>query len=98
MAATNALILKPVVTEKSLKLAEEMNQYTFLVSPEANKLSVADKVAETWKVTVEKVKIINLPGKRVRFGRRRTQGQRSGKKKAVITLKPGDKIDLFELK
>lgn len=92
------ILIRPVITEKTLKLAEEANQYTFLVDPSVNKHEINDAVTSMFNVAVEKVQVTRLRGKRVQFGRMRTQGSRSVRKKAVVTLKPGDKIDLFELK
>ena len=89
------IILKPVISEKTYNLAQE-GVYTFVVNKNANKIEIKKAVEKQFKVTVIKVNTINIPGKRVRFGRMRKLGRRSDIKKALITLKEGDKIALFE--
>lgn len=90
------IIRRPVVTEKSNFLADLQNQYTFVVDPRANKLQIKQAVELAWPdVTVEKVRVANMPAKRSRRWRR-VAVRRSSWKKAVITLAPGDSIDLFE--
>lgn len=83
------VLVRPHLTEKSSVLAEA-GQYTFLVTPDAEKISIARAVAARYAVHPIAVHIINLPGKRVRYGK--TSGQRSGIKKAIVTLKAGEKI------
>jgi large subunit ribosomal protein L23 len=90
------IIRRPVVTEKSNFLADLHNQYTFVVDSSANKMQVKQAVELAWpEVTVEKVRIANMPAKRARRWRRVTV-RKSGWKKAIVTLVPGDTIDLFE--
>ena len=90
------IIRRPVVTEKSNFMADELNQYTFVVDPRANKLQVKQAVELAWPdVTVEKVRIANMPAKRARRWRRVTT-RKAGWKKAIVTLAWGDSIDLFE--
>jgi large subunit ribosomal protein L23 len=90
------IIRRPVVTEKSNLLADLQNQYTFVVNPKANKLLVKQAIELAWPtVTVEKVRIANMPAKRARRWRRLAV-RKAGWKKAVVTLAPGDSIDLFE--
>jgi large subunit ribosomal protein L23 len=87
-------ILKTVrLTEKSNKLSSEYGQYTFEVFPSATKHTIAAAVEETFKVTVTRVNIQNYRGKnkRSRQGRPSTT---SDYKKAIVTLKAGDKIEL----
>lgn len=86
-------ILKfPLVTEKSTELAKD-NQYTFVVWKEANKEEIKKAVEEKYNVKVEKVRIINVPAKRRRVGR--ITGWKKGFKKAIVTIKEGQKIDIF---
>ncbi len=85
------IIKKPRITEKSGLQAEGLNVYTFEVMPKANKKSIAKAVTEIYKVTPEKVNIINLPAKKV-FTRGK-KGMKSGVKKAIVYLKKGDKIE-----
>ena len=92
------IIIKPIVTEKSLKNVDELNQYTFDVDKRATKNEIKKVVEEKFKVTVEKVRIIPIRGKRVVFGKKRIRGRRKDKKKAVVSLKSSDTIDLFKVK
>ena len=87
------VILAPVVSEKSYGLIDN-NAYTFLVHPEANKTEIRQAVETIWDVKVLSVNTINRKGKTKRF--RLTQGKRSDTKRAIVKLRLGDKIDLFE--
>jgi large subunit ribosomal protein L23 len=90
------IIRRPLVTEKSSYLADLYNQYSFVVDPRANKMLVKQAIELAWpEVTVEKVRIANMPAKRARRWRR-VAVRKPGWKKAVVTLAPGDGIDLFE--
>ncbi len=90
------VIRRPVVTEKSNFLADTQNQYTFVVDSNANKLQVKQAIELAWpEVTVEKVRIANMPAKRGRR-LRRIAIRKPGWKKAVVTLAVGDSIELFE--
>jgi large subunit ribosomal protein L23 len=93
MMNANDIILKPVISEKTTELMG-INKYVFRVSMSANKLMVARAVKDLFGVQPEKVNVLTVRGKnrRLRF---RT-GKRSAWKKAIITLKPGEKIELFE--
>lgn len=90
------IIRRPVITEKSNILASEYNQYTFVVDSRANKLQIKEAIELAWpEVEVEKVRVSNMPAKRARRWRRVTM-RKSGYKKAIVTLAPGTRIDLFE--
>ena len=90
------IIRRPMVTEKSNYLVDLYNQYSFVVDSRANKLQIKQAVELAWPdVTVEKVRIANMPAKRARRWRTMTV-RKSGWKKAIVTLAPGDSIDLFE--
>jgi large subunit ribosomal protein L23 len=90
------IIRRPVVTEKSNYLADEYNQYTFVVDARANKMQIKQAIELAWpEVSVEKVRVANMPAKRARRWRR-IAVRKSGWKKAVVTLGPGDSIELFE--
>ena len=88
----NSHIVRPVMTERSTLLQEKFNQYVFEVTRASTKTDVKMAVQELFKVKVEKVRTMKMPGKFRRFGR--GGGYRSDWKKAVVTLKAGDKIDL----
>ncbi len=94
----NKIIVRPLVTEKTLGLVEKENQYTFQVSDKANKIEVQKAIEALFDVKVLKVRIVNTLGKRVNFGKRRISGLKSNYKKAFVTLKVGDKISVFEIK
>jgi large subunit ribosomal protein L23 len=88
------VLLRPVISEKST-LETERNNYTFAVARDANKFLVKAAVEAEFKVTVLDVRIVNVKPKQKRRGRR-TPGMVPGWKKAVVTIAPGDKIELFE--
>jgi large subunit ribosomal protein L23 len=87
------VLRRPLVTEKSTIL-QGMNKYAFEVADDANKLQIEQAVEKAFKVTVTGVNVITMRGKKVRMGRRETVSQPW--KKAIVTLKPGDKIEFFE--
>jgi len=89
------VIIKPVVSEKSYALLDT-GVYTFLVHPEANKIEVRQAVESIFNVHVLKVNTLNRPGKRKRNRRSFTFGKKSDTKRAIVTLAPGDRIELFE--
>jgi large subunit ribosomal protein L23 len=90
------VLLRPVITEKNTMLNAE-GKYIFEVAREANKLDVKRAVEEIFKVQVKAVNIINVHGKR-RYapGRRRIAGTTRSWKKAIVTLAPGHRIELYE--
>jgi large subunit ribosomal protein L23 len=88
------VLLRPVISEKST-LETERNNYTFAVTRDANKFLVKAAVESEFKVKVLGVRIVNVRPKQKRRGRR-TLGTVPGWKKAVVTVAPGDKIELFE--
>ena len=87
------VLVRPLVTEKATNLVSE-NKYAFVVLLNANKLEVAKAVKSVYGVEVKDVNIIKMKGKRVSRGRIR--GQRSDFKKAIVTLKKGQSINLYE--
>jgi len=87
-------VLKLVrLTEKASKLSSELGQYTFEVYGDATKHTIAQAVAQTFKVTVNRVNIQNYRGKNKR-SRQGRPSVTSDYKKAIVTLKAGDKIEL----
>ena len=83
------------VTEKAANLAANLNQYTFEVAPGANRIEVARAVAKVFNVEVTKVNILNKKPKTKTYRSRRGRpGTKGGHKKAIVTLKEGDKIEL----
>ncbi len=87
------IIVKPVVTEKTMRLTSNENKVTFVVSKKANKISVAQAVKEIYGIKVEKVNIVNVHSKAKRVGR--YEGKTSAYKKAVVQLPAGSSIELF---
>jgi large subunit ribosomal protein L23 len=89
----NDVIVKPVLSEKSTEFAEK-GKYVFRVAKKANKPLIRKAIKELFNVTAEKINIVNVRGrkKRVRY----QYGFTPSWKKAVITLKAGEKIQLFE--
>ena len=88
------ILIAPLLTEKSTRLREAHNQVAFMVSPRANKSEIKKAVEEALKVKVQSVNIINVPGKIKRLGR--FEGRRASWKKGIVTLKPDQKLDIFE--
>ena len=87
-------VLKSVrLTEKANKLSSTYGQYTFEVFPKADKPTIARAVEETFKVTVQRVNVQNYRGKN-RKSRKGQPSTTSDFKKAIVTLKAGDKIEL----
>jgi len=86
------IIVRPVVSEKSYEMIEH-NRYTFEVAKTASKPQIAQAISEIFGVTVTDVNTMNMTGKprRVRY----VKGKTRDWKKAVVTLKQGDSIDLF---
>ncbi len=84
----------PRITEKGTRLKEQSNVLTFEVRTDANKVQVRKAIEGIFKVKVADVTTVNIPGKRKRMGMR--EGRRSDWKKAYVTLKAGEKIDIFE--
>lgn len=95
MTDLRAVIIKPVISEKSYQLIES-NKYVFQVDPRASKEEIKDAVQTIFKVRVLGVNTLHRGGKLKRQGR--TQGRTAAVKKAIVTLAPGDKIEFFEAK
>ena len=88
------IIRRPLVTEKSTRANEETNKVTFVVRKDANKIEIKRAVEEVFGVNVLEVRTLNNRGKKKRVGAR--QGRKPDCKKAVVSLREGDRIDLFE--
>ena len=84
----------PIMSEKTLSLKEEANQFAFVVDQRANKIEIKESIEKSFKVSVLKVRTMNVRGKKKRLGR--YQGLKSSWKKAIVTLKEGDTIEYFE--
>ncbi|HEV3401725.1 MAG TPA: 50S ribosomal protein L23 [Acidimicrobiales bacterium] len=89
------IVIRPVVSEKSYALLDN-GVYTFVVDRRASKIEIRDAVESIFNVRVEKVNTLNRKGKRKRNRRQFTFGTRPDTKRAIVTLAPGARIDLFE--
>jgi len=87
------VILRPVISEKSYAEAER-GKYTFIVTARATKPQIRRAVEEIWGVRVTDVNTMRRHGKKVR--RRFVTGKRSDVRRAIVTLAPGEKIEMFE--
>jgi large subunit ribosomal protein L23 len=87
------VLISPVVSEKSYSLIED-NKYSFRVHPEAHKTQIRQAVEELFDVKVEAVNVVKVRPKPKRRGFHR--GQKPGWKKAVVQLREGDRIEIFE--
>jgi large subunit ribosomal protein L23 len=97
MTSLYDILRRPIITEKSNYQAGDLNQYVFEVDIDATKKMIKDAVETVFDVEVSRVNIINVPAKRSRRWRnRRIKVRRSSYKKAIITLEPGESIDVFE--
>ena len=88
------IIVRPLMTEKSMRQKEELNTVTFRVRPDANKIEIRSAVETIFNVKVADVRTASFEGKLKRMGRH--QGRRPDWKKAIVTLAPGHKIELVE--
>ncbi len=93
------IIVKPRITEKNTDLMEQ-DQYTFEVATAANKIQIREAVESLFNVRVKAVNTMNVKGSRrsraIKRGGGRISGQERSWKKAVVTLFPGQRIDVFE--
>src|SRR4029453_11944688 len=88
------IVIRPMITEKATRLGGE-NKYMFQVRPEANKTQIKDAVERGFEVKVTDVNVMTMKGK-PRRARGNRVVHRPNRKKAIVTLAPGDKIELFE--
>ena len=99
MRNLHEVLRRPLITEKNTWLMEQ-GQYSFEVLPEANKIQIKDAVEKTFNVRVKAVNTLNVKGQSkvrgIRGGRGRIYGRERNWKKAIVTLFPGQRIDIFE--
>ncbi len=91
---SNEILIRPVLTEKATFLREKFNKYVFIVHKKADKISIKRAIKEIFNVEPIAVNIINKMGKKKRV--RYKYGYTPSIKKAIVTLKKGDKIGIFE--
>ncbi|MDD5088233.1 MAG: 50S ribosomal protein L23 [bacterium] len=89
-----SVLRKPLLTEKVAQIQDLRNQYAFVVDSSANKIEIKRAVEQKYSVTVLDVNTMNVRGKVKRLGR--FTGKRADWKKAVVTLKAGDSIELAQ--
>jgi large subunit ribosomal protein L23 len=90
-------IKRPIITEKSMRLANTENAYTFEVDRNATKNQISDAVRELYGVTVKKVNMIMSAASTKRTGRKRAETSIGKTKKAIVTLKEGQTLDVFDI-
>lgn len=88
------VIKKALVTEKSTIARDEANKYVLEVDPRANKIEIASAVEKLFKVKVLQVHVMNVTGKKKRMGK--IVGCKRSWKKAIVTLLPGSRIEVYE--
>jgi large subunit ribosomal protein L23 len=91
------ILIRPIVTEKMERLSDKLNQYGFIVEKTANKLEIKKAVEELYGVTVDSINTIRYAGKlKSRYTRSGfLSGRTNSTKKAIVTLKEGEKIDFY---
>jgi large subunit ribosomal protein L23 len=94
MPSIHRTIVRPVMTEKSSAAYQERGEYTFEVAPDATKPAIRDAIQALFGVTVTRVWTANVRGKTRRVGK--SVGRRADWKKAIVTLRAGDTIEVFE--
>ena len=94
MPALHQIIVRPVVTEKSSAAYQSRKEYAFRVHPEATKRDIRDALQRLFGVTVTNVRTMQM--RRHEVVRGRTRGKTAAWKKAIVTLKDGDSIAVFE--
>ncbi len=87
------VIIRPILTEKSMRLMDNGNKFTFEVAKNADKVEIRNAVEHLFNVKVESVNTINVPAKVIRRGR--YTGKTNAVRKAIVTLAEGDTIRLF---
>jgi large subunit ribosomal protein L23 len=88
------ILIKPLLTEKITGLQEQANRVAFVVRKDASRVEIRHAVESALKVKVKNVNVMNIMGKPKRQGR--FIGKRSDWKKAIVTLKKGEKLELYE--
>ena len=88
------VLLQPMLTEKITAMRESGNKVGFLVRRDANRIEIKRAVESALKVRVERVNVLNVMGKTKRLGR--FSGRRPDWKKAIVTLKAGEKLEMYE--
>jgi large subunit ribosomal protein L23 len=94
MRSPQDVIIKPLVTEQAVNRAQNDNKYSFIVNRQANKIEIKKAVEDLFKVKVLSVNTAVVKGKNKKVGK--YTGHTATRKKAIVTLQQGDKIEIFE--
>jgi len=90
------IIRSPIITEKSMEQAERANKYHFVVRSDANKVQIRSAIEALFDVRVVKVNTMNVKGKARQRSYRHRAGKTARVKKAIVTLAPGDQIEIVQ--
>jgi large subunit ribosomal protein L23 len=97
MSSVYDILRRPIITEKSSYQTDKLNQVVFEVAGYATKAMIKEAIEQVFNVQVERVNVMNVPAKQSRRGiSRRLLTRKKGYKKAIITLAPGESVDIFE--
>ena len=94
MSRATDIIIRPIVTEKSMDLTDNNNTVTFVVAKDANKTEIKLAVEELFNVKVDRVNTVNVRAKKARMGQ--YEGTKASYKKAIVKMAEGHSIDIFE--
>ena len=94
MSRATDIIIRPIVTEKSMDLTDNNNTVTFVVAKDANKTEIKLAVEELFNVKVDRVNTVNVRSKKARMGQ--YEGTKASYKKAIVKMAEGHSIDIFE--
>jgi large subunit ribosomal protein L23 len=94
MRELRSIVRRPIISEKGTRLRAAGNCYLFIVDRRANKIEIAQAIETIFKVNVTNVRTINCKGKPKTLGR--SSGYRPDWKKAIVTLKSGDAVEIFD--
>ena len=91
------VLIKPIISEKSETISEDLNQFSFVVDKKANKVEIKKAIEDMYSVSVESVNTMIMPAKAKSRNTRSgiLKGRKASFKKAIVTLQEGDTIDLF---
>jgi len=91
------ILIKPLLTEKTTRLADKRNTYVFVVGKDVNKIEIKNEIEKMYNVTVDSVNTAVMPGKPKSRNTKTTvvRGYKASYKKAFVTLPPGERIDIF---
>lgn len=92
-----SVLIRPLLTEKTLQLAQEQNGYTFMVSPQADKNELKEVFEAAYDVKVTSIKTVTIPAFIKRTGRKRLRANMPAAKKAIFFLNEKDKLELFSI-